>query len=78
MTTHEIIKKLVGSIEPLGETSEDERRFENLKNFTNLVHALVLDLDEMAYRHKHSHEFSVKRASDFASKFLSDDLGIAK
>jgi hypothetical protein len=76
MTIHEVVKKLVGEIRPIGETNEDNRRFENLKIMTNLIHALVLDIDEMIYDNKNHQEFSIKRAADFGCKFIRDDLGI--
>ena len=36
------------------------------------------DIDEVNYKHKLRQEYSIKRASDFASKFLTKYLGIAE
>lgn len=75
---YEVVKKLIGPIEPIGETHTDNDRFENLKVMTELVNNLVSDIDNVGYRFKNNHQFSMKRASEFASKFLSDDLGIVE
>lgn len=76
MELREIVLKLVGRIEPRGETNTDNERFENLQTLCKLVNDLVIDIDDMAYRNKDSHEYSVKRASDYAQNFLTVTLGI--
>ena len=75
MNIHEIVKKLVGKINPVGETTADEKRFENLKVMTELVDSLLKDIDNVYYVNQCSHEYSVKRSADFASKFFTK-LGI--
>jgi len=72
----EIVMSLVGNINPIGDTNTDNDRFENLKNLCELVYDLLGEIDEVSYKNKDSHEFSVKRASDYANKFLTDNLGI--
>ena len=72
MTYLEIVKKLIGNIKPVGETTEDDKRFENLKALAFLTDELLTEIDNVAYRYKDSHEFSVKRASEFASKFQNE------
>lgn len=78
MNIHEIVKKLIGEIDPIGETQTDSVRFENLEAMTKLVDVLVTDIDNVVYDHRNSHEFSVKKAADFASKFLTKTLGIVE
>lgn len=75
MEIHDVVKKLIGKIEPIGETQEDERRFNNLKDMCDLVNKLVSDIDDVAFGNKNRHEHSMKNAGLYASKFL-DDLGI--
>ena len=75
MTIHEIVQKLVGSIEPVGETNEDDRRFENLQVMTELVDKLLTDIDNVAVYNEHRQEYSRKRAGKFASDFF-DRIGI--
>jgi len=76
MTNTDILRKLIGKINPIGETNTDDERFENLKAMCELVNNLIVDIDNMAYRNKDAKEFSVKRAADFASDFLTKTLGI--
>ncbi len=75
ITVYEVVYKLIGPIEPVGETGTDNMRFENLKAMTELVELLVTDIDEVAML-ENRHEYSVKRAGEFASKYLTKDLGI--
>ncbi len=37
MTNHEIVKKIIGQIKPVGSTEIDNERFENLKATIELV-----------------------------------------
>jgi uncharacterized protein YaaR (DUF327 family) len=78
MTNTDVIKKLIGNINPVGETNTDNERFENLKEMCDLVNNLITDIDDMAYRNRDSHEFSVKRASEYASNFLTKTVGISE
>lgn len=76
MTHLDIVNKLIGPIRPVGETNTDNERFENLKVLCQLVDELVREIDAVGYNFQNSHEFSVKRASDYASKFLTQTIGI--
>lgn len=70
----DIVRKLVGPIDPVGETNTDEARFENLKEMTKLVDRLVLDIDRII-PNKNRPEYSMTRAGKFADDFLTR-LGI--
>ena len=70
----DIVRKLVGPILPTGESSGDEKRFENLRVMTKLADIIIGDIDGVI-TYKNSLAFSEKRAGEFASKFF-DDLGI--
>ena len=76
MDIHEIVKKLVGRIDPVGETNEDDQRFVNLKVLTALVDKLLADIDNVAME-KDRHEYSRSRAGKFASEFF-DHVGITE
>jgi len=76
MTNTDVINKLIGNINPVGETNTDNERFENLKAMCELVNNLIVDIDDMAYRNKDAYEFSKKRASEYAKKFLTETIGI--
>lgn len=76
MTLYDVVKKLVGDIDPVGETNADEKRFENLKDMTQLVDMLVGDIDRVA-SNKNRVEHSMKRAGQHADNFLTN-LGITE
>lgn len=76
MTHEEIVMKLIGPIRPVGESNEDEKRFENLKQLCELVDNLVYQISEMAYDNKGDRQASVKRAVDYAQSFMKNQLGI--
>lgn len=76
MTHVEIIQKLIGPINPVGETNADNQRFENLKAMCELVNELVSNIDDVGYKNRNAYEFSVKRAAEYASNFLTTTLGI--
>jgi hypothetical protein len=69
MTVYDVVKKLVGPIDPIGETNTDNTRFENLKALTMLVDRLVSDIDQVSTE-KDRNEYSVQRAGQFAEDFL--------
>lgn len=75
MTHTEIVKKLIGEITPIGETNTDNERFENLKAMCRLVNDLVVEIDNVAINLNRP-EYSIKRAAEYAEKFLCKDLGI--
>lgn len=76
MTNYDVVIKLIGHIMPIGETNEDDRRFESLKATTDLVNLLIEDIDRVSQA-SHRGEFSIKRAEQFSKKFL-DNLGIVR
>ena len=74
MDLYEVVTKLIGKIEPVGETYTDDRRFENLKSMTRLVDKLIYDIDALTDL-KDRKEFSIQRAGVHCDKFLTQ-LGI--
>jgi len=72
MELHEIVLKLVGPVTPIGETTADDRRYENLKVLADLTSKLIIEISQISYRYKNSHEFSVKRAADYSAEFLTE------
>jgi len=77
MEIYDIVKKLIGEIDPVGETNTDDDRFENLKETTELVDRLLTDINRVEYKNKDRGEFSMKRAGEYAKKFL-DKIGITE
>ena len=76
MEINDVVLKLVGPIDPVGETNTDNDRFENLKVLTQLIDDLLGAVDDVA-ANATRHEYSMKRAGEHASKFF-DHLGISK
>lgn len=77
MTVYDIVRKLIGPIDPAGQSHTDDKRFENLKATCALVEKLVAAIDEVQCRENiESQEFSVARAAKYADNFLTNDLGI--
>jgi hypothetical protein len=68
---YDIVKKLIGEIEPIGETNTDNERFENLKEMTNLVNDLIMDIQDVS-EYEDRGEYSMHRAGKHAEKFLGD------
>lgn len=79
MTTEnilEVVRKLVGNINPSGRSEFDNERFENLKVLCKVVNSLVGDIDDISFKNKDSYEYSVKIMSEYAGDFLTNELGI--
>lgn len=75
MELYDVVTKLVGPTRPVGETREDDLRFENLKTLTVLVDRLLTDIGDIEADNAKRVEFSMKRSGEFCTKFL-DRLGI--
>lgn len=65
-----VVRKLIGPVDPVGETHTDDARYTNLKNLAELVSALVDDMDRVAMHHDRP-EASIRRAGVFASAFMT-------
>jgi hypothetical protein len=65
-----IVYKLIGPIEPVGETREDNIRFENLKQMTALVEKLLTDISRVC-GYTNRHEASMSRAGKYADQFMA-------
>jgi fructose-1,6-bisphosphatase/sedoheptulose 1,7-bisphosphatase-like protein len=77
MTNTEIVKKIIGDIQPSGDSRTDIERFENLKAMCKLVDDLVTEIDHVTV-YKSRHEHSMNEMGNYASKFLTKTLGIVE
>ena len=68
--TYEVVKKLIGDIEPIGDSDYDRIAFENLKQITDLTESLLKDIGDVARDNKNRHESSMKSSGNFAHTFL--------
>ena len=69
MNLHDVVERLTGPIQPIGETNADAARFENLCSLIALVDHLLYQISLVAEL-KDRHEHSVKRAGKHADDFL--------
>jgi len=76
---YEVVKKIIGSIKPTGRASEDEKRYENLKELTSLADAVLEDICIIERTCKKDRNSTVKRACKHCSDFLdSNNIGKIK
>ena len=71
MSIEQIIEKLVGNINPVGETNTDEVRFENLITMCGVVQELIGKIEDVA-KEKDRYEYSIKKAGNYAHDFLCE------
>lgn len=65
----DVVRKLIGPIEPVGETHTDNERLENIKVMTALVDELLQDISDVA-KHEYSTEHSRKKSGRHAGSFF--------
>jgi len=70
-TLHEIVGKLIGPVEPQGDSYLDASRFDNLSVMTGLVDKLLFEINGVA-QGTSSDLHSVKKAADHAFEFLDE------
>jgi hypothetical protein len=71
MEIYDVVKKLTGNINPAGSGAVDPERFDNLEITCKLIEKLVADVRCVASV-RNSHEHSMKKAGEFANKFLTE------
>ena len=75
MTHYDIIKKLIGSVEPYGDSRIDEQRLENLNDMQILVEQLIRDIKSAASysdRQEHSMHQIGLQAKMFLQEIAAD------
>jgi hypothetical protein len=71
MDIFEVVQKLTGPIEPVGETHTDNRRLDNQVTFMLLAQQLVLEIIKVS-KNATRHEASMKKAGEYALKCLQN------
>ena len=69
MTNYDVVKKLIGNIQPIGAAHIDEERLKNLKETIDLVELLLSDISNVA-REASRQEASMKKAGIYAKEYL--------
>jgi hypothetical protein len=68
-TICEVIKELVGPIDPVGDSSVDVHRYQNLLTIQRVVEWCIEEIREVA-KNAGSHEASVNQIGATATKFI--------
>ena len=74
MEIYDVVKKLIGNIEPVGTTYIDEKRLKNLKEHIDLTANLLHDL-QIIVQYKDRDEYSMSVIGQKAYDFLKN-LGV--
>ena len=77
MDEQEIISRLFGKIEPMGETNADEERYNNLSSYDVIVAFLISELTE-CIKYKDDNRYSVKRIGEKAYAILQEQYECLK
>jgi hypothetical protein len=75
MELYDIVMKLTGPVDPIGDSRVDAERQNNLKVLLDLVDKLLTKIDEVATDNKDRMEWSMKQAGQLCSKW-QDNEGI--
>lgn len=72
MTLEEIVRKLVGPICAVGDSYQDEERFENLSKMIELLDCLVADVQWVARTDAKRPESSIAKIGKLAADFIEE------
>ncbi len=72
-TIIEVVGKLVGPVEPQGETHTDTKRYENLETMCAVADHLLSEIKQVSLN-ADRHEFSMSHAGKRAKRFLDQAL----
>ena len=72
---YEVLTKLTGKIEPIGERNADAERLENVRVFIEVFDKMHMAIDGIAYRYKDSPYASEQRIADVCIRQI-DSMGI--
>lgn len=67
----QVVKALTGDVYPVGESTEDQIRFDNLETLIEVIQYLVSDI-ETAAEDRSRKEASMKKIGERAYKFLNE------
>ena len=68
MDIYKVVKKLIGEIDPVGETNEDTKRLENLEETIELIKSLLSDIESVSIN-RNRQEYSMKEIGITAYNF---------
>ena len=68
----EIVEKVVGPIDPTGDSSFNDARLDSLMRMTEVIDLLLDGVEHVALSYASSSQHSVKKAGKFAQEWLKD------
>lgn len=71
LNTKDIVKKIIGNTAPVGDSSVDHERHQNLREKIELTKSLIDDLKAVA-SYKDEQEFSVRESGRMAHDFITE------
>lgn len=71
MTNYDVVKKLIGLIEPIGESNTDEKRLNNLRELMALSDCILHSIIELI-PYKNRPEFIMKKIGKEAFNYIKD------
>ncbi len=71
MELKDVVMKLIGPVNPIGESNTDDSRFENLKTLCDLTEDLIITISKVT-QYKDCPEYSMERAGKFAEKAINN------
>lgn len=75
MDEYEVVCKLIGPIDPVGDVHKDSERLVNLKKFVLLADKMLGKIDSVAYGHNDYHLHSCNEIRIYCREYL-DRIGI--
>lgn len=72
LNIYDVTEKLIGNIDPIGETNTDNERFENLKVMADLVCKLLEDIAFVYHNNKNANEHSRTIAMRYSKQFIKN------
>lgn len=69
MTNYDVVSKLIGPVDPVGDSSVDNQRYQNLQDLIHLTDKLLQDIRNVA-GNKDMMAYSMKKAGERADEFL--------
>ncbi len=72
MDNYDVLKKLLGPIDPIGSTDVDAERYKNLEATIDVVNRLLFDIDAIVWKNKNPQEHSIIKAKEKASEFCRE------
>lgn len=72
MENYDVVKKLIGPIEPTGESETDQQRIDALKQQTDLIFKLTQEIDRITWRMRDDNRSTIKSWVKEADKFLHE------